>query len=374
MTITVMVDEPVVSPVVAAVGVPVEVPPPSVPRTGLAAVSGPSGPGVRVLSVAPEANGDEPWVVAGVVFKGAPCGTIPAVSTKCDANVTVPSIGLYDAVQGTVAGFSVMVDCDTFNATVDGEFERIAADRLRVLQWNAFARELWSGAVAQSDGLTEGWLSDGTAVDVTTGLPESAGPGTVLSLTAAAGLLAQAGGECSPGSELVWHVPVQVLESLKGANLLEPTGVVGQWRTASGLLVVGDTGYSGDGSTVDATATEFSTYLTTQVSAVFSKTALKAADTTYNNTQQRSADLAFAYGWLCCHFTARVGLCDECASGGGPSDCQPSVQVETERDCVGPVEMERSRRIDVPCVGAPVIGPWSAWAPTGETCEVCETC
>lgn len=374
MTITVPVDEPVVSPVVAAAGVPVLVPPPSVPRTGLAAVSGPSGPGVRVLSVAPEPNGDEPWVKAGVVFKGAPCGTVPAVSTECDADTVVPSIGLFDAVQGTVAGFSVLVECGTFNATVDGEFEAVAADRLRVLQWNAFARELWSGGVAQADGLVEGWLADGTAVDVTTGLPESAGPGTVLSLTAAAGLLAQAGGSCSPGSELVWHVPVQVLESLKGANLLEPTGVVGQWRTASGLLVVGDAGYSGDGFAVDATATEFTTYLTTQVSAVFSKTALKAADETYNNTQQRSADLAFAFGWLCCHFTARVGLCDECASGGGPSGCQPTAQLETQTRCNGTVQEERVRTVQVPCTGPAVPGAWGAWTATGETCEVCETC
>lgn len=374
MTITVTVDEPVVSPVVAAVGVPVQVPPPSVPRTGLAAVSGSSGPGVRILSVAPETNGDEPWVVAGVVFKGAPCGTVPAISTKCDADVVVPSIGLYDTVQGTVAGFSVLVDCDTFNATVDGAFEVVANDRLRVLQWNAFARELWSGGVAQSNGLTEGWLSDGTAIDVTTGLPESAGGSTVVTLTAAAGMLAQAGGECSPGSELVWHVPVQVLEALNAANLVQPTGVQGQWRTAAGLLVVGDAGYTGDGFGAIATATEFTTYLTTQVSAVFSQTALAAADETYNNTKQRSAFMAFAYGWLCCHFTARVGLCDECASGGGPSGCQPTAQLETQTRCNGAVQEERVRTVQVPCTGPAVPGAWGVWTATGETCEVCETC
>ncbi len=368
------VDETGVSPVVAAAGVPVVVPSPSVPRTGLAAVAGPSGPGVRVVPSEVDDSGDEPWVVVGTTFESGPCGTVDPVSVRCDADVTVPSIGLFEFVQANVAGVKVLVDCGTFSAKTTGEFEAVAADRLRVLQWNTFTKELWSGGVAQSDGKTEGWLADGTAVDVTTGLPESAGPGTVLSLTAAAGLLAKAGGSCSPGSELVWHVPVQVLESLKGANLLEPTGVFGQWRTASGLLIVGDAGYSGDGFSVDATATEFSTYLTTQVSAMFSRTTVDGADVPNVNGRKRGASFAFAYGWLCCHFTARVGLCDECASGGGPSDCQPSVQVETERDCVGPVEMERSRRIDVPCVGAPVIGPWSAWAPTGETCEVCETC
>jgi hypothetical protein len=374
MTITIPVDNLDVSPVVAAAGVPVVVPSPSVPRAGLAAVAGASGPGVRVIPVAPEADGDEPWVVAGLVFRGAPCGTVPAVSTKCDENVVVPSIGLYDTVQGTVSGFSVLVDCDTFNATVDGEFERVAQDRLRVLQWNAFARELWSGTVAQADGLTEGWLSDGTAVDVTSGLPESAGGGTTVSLVTAAGLLAGAGGACSPGSELVWHVPSRAVDALNAQNLLVSTGVQGQWRTASGLLVVGDAGYTGDGFASPGTATEFSTYLTTQVSAVFSQVAVAAQDTPYNNTKQRAASFAFAFGWLCCHFTARVSLCVDPCAGVAPAECEPSTTTEIEERCADGVRQERYRVVTVGCDGVPIFGVWSAWVATGADCAGCETC
>ena len=290
-------------------GVPVPVPSGGPSRYGLAAVSGPVGPGVRVRPAPLDERGEQPWVVTGVTFIGPPCGTSQVVSTRCDADYTVPPQPVYQTVDATPVAASVLLDCGTFALRTDEEFRVAASDALDSIQWGAFGHELWSGTVLQSDGVTEGWLADGTATDVTTGLAESAGGGTALCLRSAVSQLAHFGRQCAPGGELVVHAPMRAIDLMLADNLIVQGEAPGRWRTASGLLVVADAGYTGDGYATPATATEFTMYLTGQVMAILSDKTALAASITKTNRQQSSANIAFAFGWLCCHISVRVDTC-----------------------------------------------------------------
>jgi len=264
---------------------------------------------VRVRPAPLDERGEQPWVVTGVTFVGPSCGTAQVVSAKCETPVDIGSQGVFETVDAPVVAVAVMLECGTFALTSDAEYEAAAAEALNSIQWGAFGHEMWSGTVLQSDGVTEGWLADGTAVDVTTGMAESAGGGTALCLTSAVAALAKFGRQCAAGGELVVHVPIQGIDLLLAANLIVPGEAPGRWRTASGLLVVADAGYTGDGYADPATATEFTMYLTGQVMAVLSDPVRVAADVPQVNRHQAAAVLPFAFGWMCCHLSVRVDTC-----------------------------------------------------------------
>ena len=308
MGVTIRFDDAATDETVTA-GVPVQVPSGGPSRYGLAAVSGPVGPGVRVRPAPLDERGEQPWVVTGVTFVGPSCGTAQVVSTKCSVDTELVPQGVFETVDASVVAAAVLVECGTFSFKTDDEFRAAAADQLNSIQWGAFGHELWSGTVLQSDGVTEGWLSDGTATDVTTGLPESAGGGTALCLRSAVAALAKFGRQCSAGGELVLHVPIQAIDLLLADNLIVVGEAPGRWRTASGLLVVADAGYTGDGFADPATATTFTMYLTGQVMAVLADPVRLAADLPNVNRHQEATLLPFAFGWLCCHLSVKVDAC-----------------------------------------------------------------
>lgn len=308
MGVTIRFDNAATDETVTA-GVPVQVPSGGPSRYGLAAVSGPVGPGVRVRPAPLDERGEQPWVVTGVTFVGPSCGTAQVVSVNCLDDTELAAQGVFETVDASVVAAAVLIECGTFSFKTDDEYRAAAAEQLNSIQWGAFGHELWSGTVLQSDGAIEGWLADGTAIDVTTGNPESAGGGEALCLRSAVAALATFGRQCSAGGELVLHVPIQAIDLLLSDNLIVPGEAPGRWRTASGLLVVADAGYSGDGFADPATATEFTMYLTGQVMAVLADPVRLAADLPQVNRHQQSAVLPFAFGWLCCHLSVRVDVC-----------------------------------------------------------------
>lgn len=308
MGLTIRFDDATADETVTA-GVPVQVPSGGPSRYGLAAVSGPVGPGVRVRPAPLDERGEQPWVVTGVTFVGPSCGTAQVVSARCAADTELVAQGVFETVDASVVAAAVLVDCGTFSFKTEDEFRSAAAEQLNSIQWGAFGREMWSGTVLQSDGKTEGWLADGTATDVTTGNAESAGGGSALCLTSAVSHLAYFGRQCSPGGELVIHAPMRAIDLMHANNLIVQGEAPGRWRTASGLLVVADAGYSGDGFAIPATATEFTMYLTGQVMAVLADPVRLAANIPQTNRHQEAALLPFAFGWLCCHISVRVDTC-----------------------------------------------------------------
>jgi hypothetical protein len=310
MGLTIRFDDATADETITA-GVPVQVPSGGPSRYGLAAVSGPVGPGVRVRPAPLDERGEQPWVVTGVTFVGPSCGTAQVVSTKCSVDTELVAQGVFETVDASVVAAAVLVECGTFSFKTDDEFRAAAADQLNSIQWGAFGHELWSGTVLQSDGVTEGWLSDGTAVDVTTGNAESVGGGSALCLTSAVSHLANFGRQCSSGGELVIHAPMRAIDLMHADNLIVQGEAPGRWRTASGLLVVADAGYTGDGFATPATATEFTMYLTGQVMAVLADPVRLAANIPQVNRHQEATLLPFAFGWLCCHLAVRVNTCLE---------------------------------------------------------------
>lgn len=308
MGLTIRFDDATADETITA-GVPVQVPSGGPSRYGLAAVSGPVGPGVRVRPAPLDERGEQPWVVTGVTFVGPPCGTSQVVSARCANETELVPQGIYQTVDATPVVAAALVDCGTFAFRADAEYRAAASDALDAIQWGAFGNEMWSGTVLQSDGATEGWLSDGTAVDVTTGNPESAGGGQALCLESAVSHLANFGRQCSPGGELVVHAPMRAIDLMHAGNLIVQGEAPGRWRTASGLLVVADAGYTGNGFASPATATEFTMYLTSQIMAVLSDKKSLAENMVQTNRQTASASIAFAFGWLCCHLSVRVDTC-----------------------------------------------------------------
>lgn len=122
---------------------------------------------------------------------------------------------MFETVDASVVAAAVLVECGVPVETDGRKFRAATADQFNNIQWGAFGHELWSGTVLQSDGVSKGWLSDGTATDVTTGLAETCGWRHSVVFAVRCGCFgAVRPSECSAGGQLVLHVPIQAINLL----------------------------------------------------------------------------------------------------------------------------------------------------------------
>lgn len=285
-------------------GYPVEVQNGAVPRVGLGAVAGVAGPG---LILVPDPG--EGWPLIGVDFVGVGCGGSRSTKVSCDdPDVGYSSLEVLDTVSASIASIVTAVSCGTFSLR-NNDFPSTVLRVARNQQWQLFARELWDGAVQQSRGLTAGWLADGTAIDVTSGSAESVGDGSVVDLCDAVRLLVDAWAACGDGSDLVLHVPLWAIDVLGAQGLIVQGEVPGRWRTYSGVLVVADSGYSGNGYMRPAGGSEVTFYATSPIYGVLSDPVVDMAQFPHVNRDYVEATSVFGFGWFCCHLSVRVRVC-----------------------------------------------------------------
>lgn len=314
----VMVPVPPPAPVQVTAGVSVPVPPVGPSRFGINAVQGVNGPAFRVL---PEPV-NPGWTQYGVTFSDQTCGDAQPVSALCGAVTDIDpgsTVFTRETVDGHPAGVRAVVDCSPF-AMLDADgFKAAATAAVDAMRWRAVAAELWSGTVHKIDGVSSGWLSDGTAIDVTTALPESnAALPTVLTLPEALQALAVMSGQCSTGGERVIHGGLGFLEAALQQVSIVPGEAPGRWRTASGMIVVGDAGYGAVGfdpaRDANVSPNAVRVYLTSQINIVLTPvlTPDQLAGSIERNQIITPANIGFAFGWFCCHYTALVDLCKGC--------------------------------------------------------------
>jgi len=280
----------------------VDVPDAGQPRYGLGVAASPTGPGVRI--VAPV---DGTWPETGITFVGDGCGGAAAYPRVCDPPGAAPKpIPLYTTVDASMFAVDTVVECSVFAFAPTVSFEDAARRVLRASMWGTIGEQIWSGTSLQPG---DAFLSDGTAIDVTTGNPESAGGQSPSAIVPALSALEAWSGACSPGGERVLHVPTSAMSYLAAAGLLvDDRSAPGRSRTPAGMLVVHDPGYSGDGYNGHV-PNVVSFYVTSQVFVALSEPVVTGIETPSINRQTGTAELAAAFAWMCCHLTATVNLC-----------------------------------------------------------------
>jgi len=117
---------------------------------------------------------------------------------------------------------------------------------LEATQSFSIAREFWTGAIAQAEGLSNVWLGAATATKVTT---------SALDPVAALSVLDQYVAETLRNGTGMIHVTVEMQNRLMAANAIWRDGA--RWRTAFDNIVSSDGGYTGELDGEDPTQTEF---------------------------------------------------------------------------------------------------------------------
>lgn len=114
------------------------------------------------------------------------------------------------------------------------EYAQRAERLLAATRSRSVAEELWTGTIAQAQGLTSGWLA--SATDLATS--SAVAPGKALAKLDQAIAI-----RLSNGQGMI-HCTVETLNRLVQADALVRDG--SQWVTAFGNIVVADAGYTGD--------------------------------------------------------------------------------------------------------------------------------
>lgn len=201
-------------------------------------------PAYGLVRVAPTIDGLEARVFgAGWTFQPETCGAGRGGVLDLDCGLT----DSMDAETGptVVDGDAFVIygwdRCSTFGFH-SRDWQGRASRMLRAVESFLVARELWSGTL----GLAQGYLASAdtdTLSDHPVGIVE------------AIGLLEGGMAATFRGQPAMLHMTPQALTHAVAAYAVWRDGAL--WRTAMGNIVVADAGYSGDGPTVNAGASQW---------------------------------------------------------------------------------------------------------------------
>lgn len=208
--------------------------------------------------VASAARPDIPRWESGLAWIPERCGTTYQLVPYCaEPGVYVkprPDDAYYRPI-----GMRIADQCSTLGGPVDVERVRRVAEAQS--PW-VIARELWTGALGQTDGFTVG------GVAMTNGRLASAAAtvvgGTAATALRAFGRLEQAALEATHGQPVMIHVPVTVLPQL--GDVFRPVGQT--LLTYAGNLLVADGGYPGTGPAGQAAGATVWAYATAPVAVL----------------------------------------------------------------------------------------------------------
>lgn len=287
MGVTINVDDSTRGASVTA-GIPVDATA-SAGTRGLSAVASTVGPAVRIVT--PD---DPAWAAptVGATFVSDGCGSLETFVDNC-VDPTVPAVfdGLLDSQPGTRVTVRSGASCQP--PATAGELLAAATRRVDDGLWSAVANRMWVGPDTPEPG--NQYFTDGSAVDV--------GAGDTLGVADAVAALANFAWQCQVGGERVLHVPVGLLDVMQARGVIVAGEAPGRWRTASGMLVVGDPGYPNAGwPTVPV-------FVTGPVYAAVSDTVITASDAPALNRHLVVGARVVEYAWFCCLLTATVNVC-----------------------------------------------------------------
>lgn len=281
------------------------------PRDGLA---GAVGYGVIVAERgADPLDPDGRWVgPGGYTLEGLTC-VVPAYTASgefCAPSRTWAQGAALIASLADLQPFVVgaAVECSTFGSPEQllDEYRSAALRALELSQWAQIARELWTGALAA----TEGWSNPALASASATVLSA-----TPVSIVDGVALLEQAHAECSAGEVQVIHAPRRAVPYADAEGIIATTPGSGRLWTANNSLVVADRGYPGTGPVFDPDADPNVVWLysTGPLSArlgdvTYPERDLADAIAAASNDVSVRAERLAAISWLCCHLAVPVCL------------------------------------------------------------------
>lgn len=248
----------------------------------------------------------------GIVFQPDSCsGGGGVVSVGCRGNTT--AITPDTRVPLVDADSFVVWASDTCSTLAFGaeDYEGRARRALAASESYWIAHELWSGTLAQSDALSNNWLTS-IGSDVLTA-------GAVAPVQALA-CLEQGLAQCGKGRRGLIHMTPQLLTHLASGWAVRFEG--GYWLTAMGNIVVADAGYGGtqpDNDAVDASSTWM--YATSMMRVllsppeVFAPFGASSVDRSVNTVTVYAQRLALIQWDECCHLAAQTNVA-VCAFGG----------------------------------------------------------
>lgn len=203
-------------------------------------------PAYGLLRVAPTIDGLEPRVFgAGWTFQPEACGADRGGILELDCGRTDPMDAEFGP--GPIDGDPFVIyawdKCSTFGFDARDWMGR-AQRMLRAVESYWLATALWDGPSGFS--LAQGQLAAAAADVLTVG---------AVGIVAAIGLVEGAMAQLYRGQPGMVHMTTQALTHAIAAYAVYRDGAL--WRTASGNVVVADAGYSGNGPTVDAGASQW---------------------------------------------------------------------------------------------------------------------